>query len=80
MALMMMAMLNSVLTVIILGFILDFKHLIYSSHKDGDYDSCKGILKTQCKICDALNHRTLLGESLGECRCNNGTYDDGNVD
>ena len=60
MALMTMVLLNSVLTVITLGFIFIFnKHFIFSSHKDGDYDSCFGSSETECKICNPLDHRTL---------------------
>ena len=63
------------LIAIILGISFYFKY--FSSHKNGDYDSCSGSADTQCKICNSFDHRTLYGGPPGECRCNNGTYDDG---
>ena len=32
----------------------------FSSHKDGDYDSCSGILVTECVTCNEANNRVLV--------------------
>ena len=65
---------------LLISFILLIIYNFFSSHKDGDYDSCSGIDKTECKTCNEAKHRVLVGGLTGECKCNNGTYDNSVVE
>ena len=43
---------------LVIYFIFYFYNKI-SSKKDGDFNSCSGILITECEICDSDSHRVL---------------------
>ena len=65
------------MTAIIHGYFIFLLILtLISSKAAGDFGSCSGELETECLKCDSASHRDLVS-ATGKCRCNNGTYDDG---